>query len=627
MNKEDATAYPLAVYIAGPISRDPEYKEKFAAAEARLKAAGYFAMNPAVLPYPGLPYESYMRISGAMLHECGAIHMLPGWENSPGAVVEYSQAIADAMLFIDDDMSVSRIHKTKPTIEDHKERNMNNLQYLYERGMHEAVEISDENIIPPKPYKRERPDKPDPLKDIMDTLEKGVTDLFESDRYKQYLDTLSKFHSYSLNNTILIAMQKPDATLVAGYNAWQKSFKRFVKKGEKAIKIIAPMPQTVRLNQPELDAAGKPIRDENGQLITHEVERSFVKYRVASVFDVSQTDGQPLPTLIPEIKETPSPSVLGHPFFLTLEKVASPVPIAIDMPPGSKARGMYSSTENKIYIDHRHAESMVFKTLIHEISHARLHSAGPGSIDRQTAEVQAESIAYTVCAHYGLDTSDYSFGYIAGWSSGKDAKELRASLEIIRTEAAAIIERVDEYYPIEYDRWAQEHTQPEVIPEIPAVPDRSDIFSQLLEREDIQFCATIAGKAGCYEDFIKTCDSISSQLATGTYSPAALDKAAADIAAHYPLPENPLRTAELSMEQNENMIDGVLNNAPSPGERAASAPPDFSDLRGVLEDCKREAAACSRPSIGQRLEQFKAQAAERAEALPRRQRKYMEVER
>ncbi|MPM81282.1 hypothetical protein SDC9_128334 [bioreactor metagenome] len=306
---------------------------------------------------------------------------------------------------------------------------------------------------------------------------------------------------------------------------------------------------------------------------------------------------------------------------------------------------------------------MVFKTLVHEISHARLHGEGPASIDRQTAEVQAESIAYTVCAHYGLDTSEYSFGYIAGWSSGKDAKELKDSLEIIRTEAAAIIEKVDEYYPVEYDRWAQEHAQPEIAPAIPVPLNRTDIFSQLLEREDIIRCAAIAEKAGVYEDFVKRCDSVSSQLTGEPHNPAVFDKAAADIAAYYqsiergraaakydgsmnlddytamhnapnpPEPENPLRTAELSTEQNENMIDGILNNAPSPGEIAAcrqASSPDFQDLRGTLEDCKREAAMSlssptERPSVQQRLEQFKVQAAQRAEMLSRTQKNHMEV--
>lgn len=470
-----------------------------------------------------------------------------------------------------------------------------------------------------------RMDKPDPLQDIMDTLEKGVTDLFESDRYKRYLDTLSKFHSYSLNNTILIALQNPDATLVAGYNAWQKSFKRFVKKGEKGIKIIAPMPQTVRQEVSKLDAAGKPILDENGQKVTHEIERAFVRYKVASVFDVSQTDGQPLPKLIPDIKETPSPSVLSHPLFLTLEKVASPVPISIDMPPGTKARGMYSTTENKIYIDHRRSETMVFKTLIHEISHARLHSAGTASIDRKTAEVQAESIAYAVCAHYGLDVSDYSFGYIAGWSSGKESTELKASLEIIRTEAAAIIEKTDECYPIEYDRWAKDHSLPEITPE---PLNRDDIFSKMMELPEVQWCAQVAEETGTYEEFIKQLDWASSSIADGSYINSMDEDELTE-----------LRIFGVDTPSIQTMMDSYVDfmvahaNSESDYFRRCQSEavkpdlPDFRDLRGTLEDCKKEAAADLKPSIHERLEQFKTQAAERAESLPRQQRNRMEVER
>lgn len=317
----------------------------------------------------------------------------------------------------------------------------------------------------PEPLVPQPSDKPATKVDaLMSKLEEGVQGIFESERYRQYLTAMSKFHNYSLNNTLLIALQKPEATLVAGYNAWQKSFGRHVKKGEKAIQILAPVKQTYRITAPKLDQSGKPIRDERGDIVTQEVERTYLTFRVASVFDVSQTEGQPLPSLIPDFTETPSPNVLGHPFFKAVEKVA-PVPVEIDMPRGTTARGMYSIAENKIYIDHHRSEKMVFKTLIHETAHARLHNANAASIDRSTAEVEAESVAFAVCSHYGLDTSDYSFGYIAGWSSDKTAPELKASMGRIRAETGALIEQIDEQYAIEFERYAIVH-ELEPVPEI-----------------------------------------------------------------------------------------------------------------------------------------------------------------
>lgn len=190
--------WPLTVYIAGPISSDPDYREKFAAAAERLRAAGYIPVNPAVLPYPGFSYEAYMRMSGAMLRECRGIHMLRGWQKSPGAVDEHAQAVAEGKIFVDEQM---RQHKTPPAIEN-----------LHEREMMDNMESSKDNIKDLQPEKAEPAaaspmDKPDPLKEIMDKLEQGVTDLFDSDSYKRYLNTLAKFHNYSLNNTILITMQ------------------------------------------------------------------------------------------------------------------------------------------------------------------------------------------------------------------------------------------------------------------------------------------------------------------------------------------------------------------------------------------------------------------------------------
>ena len=268
----------------------------------------------------------------------------------------------------------------------------------------------------------------DRLKEITGKLEKGVAELFESDRYKEYLRVMARFHRYSFNNTLLIAMQCPGATRLAGFQSWKK-FGRHVKKGEKGIKVIAPTPF-------------KKTVEEDGE----EKEVVVPRYKVVSTYDVSQTEGKPLP----EIASTLTGSVDSYDDLMAALAQVSPVPIGFEDISGS-AYGYYSPMEKRIAVREGLSEQQTLKTVVHEISHAKLHDVDLSKpkderpqIDRQTMECQAEAIAFVCCERFGLDTSDYSFGYIAGWSSGRELKELRSSLEIIRNTAAEIIDSVED---------------------------------------------------------------------------------------------------------------------------------------------------------------------------------------
>ena len=303
----------------------------------------------------------------------------------------------------------------------------------------------------------------DRMKEITDKLETGIMDLFESDRFQAYLDTMARFHNYSFNNTILIAMQ--GGQLVAGYNKWRDEFHRNVKKGEKGIKIFAPAPYKVKKEVPKLDAQGQPVRDKDGNTVTEQKEIQVPAFKIVSVFDVSQTEGEPLPSL--GVEELAGNVERYQDFFKALEQT-SPVPMAFEDIPGG-SHGYYHLTEKRIAIQENMSELQTLKTAIHEIAHAKLHAIDPEAPvteqadrpDSRTREVQAESVAYTVCQHYGLDTSDYSFGYVAGWSSGKDLKELRASLETIRATAHELITTIDGHLAeLQQQRQAQQEQAP-----------------------------------------------------------------------------------------------------------------------------------------------------------------------
>ena len=287
------------------------------------------------------------------------------------------------------------------------------------------------------------------LKEITDRLEQGITELFDSERYKEYLKVMSKFHNYSFRNTVLIAMQKPDASLVAGFSAWKNNFERNVMKGQKGIKIIAPSPYKVKQEMKKIDPhTQQPIIGKDGKPVTEEKEITIPAYKVVSVFDVSQTEGKELPDIA--VDELTGDVERYRDFFAALEKT-SPVPIGFEQIPGS-SHGYYHLEDKRIAIDEGMSEIQTLKTAIHEIAHAKLHDIDLNApeneqqphIDRRTREVEAESVAYTVCQHYGLDTSDYSFGYVAGWSSGRELSELKSSLETIRSAAAEIINSIDE---------------------------------------------------------------------------------------------------------------------------------------------------------------------------------------
>ena len=284
------------------------------------------------------------------------------------------------------------------------------------------------------------------VQEITEKLEQGIKELFESEKYKTYLNTMSKFHNYSFNNTMLIAMQKPDATLVAGFKAWQKNFDRHVKKGEKAIRILAPAPYKIKEERDKIDPVTQELLlDKDGNPQKEEVEITIPAFRAVSVFDLSQTDGKPIPELT--AKELLS-DVEGYQDMIRAVEAISPVPIELEEIAGD-SKGYYDREAKRIAVQENMSESQTLKTMIHEVAHSKLHSKEVEQDeqmrkDRNTKEVEAESIAYTVCQHFGVDTSDYSFGYIAGWSSGRDTKELRASMDTIRRTASELITGIEE---------------------------------------------------------------------------------------------------------------------------------------------------------------------------------------
>ena len=289
------------------------------------------------------------------------------------------------------------------------------------------------------------------IKEITDRLEQGIQELFDSDRFKEYLQVMSKFHNYSFNNTLLIAMQKPDATLVAGYNSWKNLFGRQVARGAKGIKVLAPSPYKVKKEIDKIDPqTQKPVTDQNGKPVKEETEITVPAFKVVSVFDVSQTEGKELPTIgVDEL----TGDVEQYADFFKAVTQASPAPVGFEKI-GSGAKGYYSQAEKRIAINEGMSELQNLKTLIHEIAHAKLHDIDLNAPakeqadrpDRRTREVQAESIAYAVCQHYGLDTSDYSFSYVAQWSSGRELAELKASLETIRSTASELIKEIDKNF-------------------------------------------------------------------------------------------------------------------------------------------------------------------------------------
>ena len=407
----------------------------------------------------------------------------------------------------------------------------------------------------------------DRMKEITDRLETGIQELFESERYKAYLTSMAKFHSYSFNNTLLIAMQ--GGQLVAGYNKWRDDFHRNVKKGEKAIKILAPAPFKAKKEVPKLDAQGKQVIGRDGKPVTEVQEVQVPAFKIVSVFDVSQTEGEPLPSL--GVEELTGGVEQYQDFFKALEQT-SPVPIGFEDIPGG-SHGYYHLTEKRIAIQEGMSELQTVKTAIHEIAHSKLHAIDPEATpaeqaarpDSRTREVQAESVAYAVCQHYGLDTSDYSFGYVAGWSSGKDLQELRASLETIRATAHELITAIDGHLAeLQQQRQAQQE-QPEAAPIEQAAeqPNPDGVFSKLPPEQQQAMTDEVRAML---QMLIDTDLKITGEVSQGT-------KEAIQTQGFTLSKDGTLEKAEARQPQAWNRIDGILNGKPFmpeafPNERA-----------------------------------------------------------
>ena len=472
--------------------------------------------------------------------------------------------------------------------------------------------------VPPAAAQESRPvipivltsEKPaDKLKEITDRLEQGIKELFDSDRYKEYLRVMSKFHNYSFNNTLLIAMQKPDASLVAGFQSWKNNFKRNVVKGEKGIKILAPSPFKIRQEMEKIDPeTQKPVIGADGKPVKEEKEITIPAFKVVSVFDVSQTEGKELPDIAVDMLTGDVEHFKD--VFAALEKT-SPVPIGFEKIEGN-SHGYYHLEEKRIAIDEGMSELQTIKTAIHEIAHAKLHDIDPNAPkeeqadrpDRRTREVQAESVAYAVCQHYGLDTSDYSFGYVAGWSSGRELDELKSSLETIRSTAAEIINSIDEHL----QEIQKEHDKEQVQKEV-AEPDKDTFSIYQLKRgdetRDFRFepydrlAATGRTADRANYDLIYTAELTPGTSLEDIYTRFNIDHpkdfkghslSVSDVVvlhqngqdtAHYvdssgyrqvpeflqpPEKENPLKHVEDTIEQNDNHFDGIINNTPSVDE-------------------------------------------------------------
>ena len=522
------------------------------------------------------------------------------------------------------------------------------------------------------------------VKEITARLEQGVQAIFDSDRYKEFLTAMSKFHDYSLNNTILIAMQ--GGNLVMGFRQWEKEFDRHVKKGEKGIKIFAPAPYKVKKLVDKIDPeTRKPMLDREGKPIKEEKEITVPAFKVITVFDISQTEGKEFPDL--SVKPLLADVEQYEDFFAALEK-ASPVPIAFEQITNG-ANGYFSLTDKRIAIKEGVSELQAVKTAIHEIAHAKLHdvdlNAPPeeqNRAPRHTREVQAESVAYTVCQHFGLDTSDYSFGYVAGWSSGKEMTELKASLETIQTTAKELITEIEGHFTeLQQQRQAEQEQQTPVFDKLPpeqqqALSDTVKDTLQMLVDADKRIYGDVTGKTleaiaaqgYSYKDgqlekqqpeatpeslmtgeTVRTprgnfhiTDMSREQIEAagfgfhhasedGKYLIMGNGTQAFAIAAEQPQRDNPLKHVEDIVEQNDNNFDGIINNTPQAPtvadlEQRAKAGEAISvtDLAKAVKAEKREQPQ-KKPSILKKLDEYKKQAAQQPKDKQKEQKKDLEV--
>ena len=524
----------------------------------------------------------------------------------------------------------------------------------------------------------------DKVKEITARLEQGIQAVFDSDRYKEFLTAMSKFHDYSLNNTILIAMQ--GGNLVKGYSQWQKEFDRHVKSGEKGIKIFAPAPYKVKKLVDKIDPdTRKPILDSEGKTVKEEKEVTVPAFKVVTVFDISQTEGKEFPDL--SVKPLLADVEQYEDFFAALEK-ASPVPIAFEQITNG-ANGYFSLTDKRIAIKEGVSELQAVKTAIHEIAHAKLHdvdlNAPPeqqNRVDRHTREVEAESVAYTVCQHFGLDTSDYSFGYVAGWSSGKEMTELKASLETIQATAKELITEIEGHFTeLQQQREAEQEQQTPVFDKLPpeqqqALSDTVKDTLQMLVDADKRIYGDVTGKTleaiaaqgysykdGQLEkqqpeatpDSLMTGETVKTPRGNfhitdmsreqieaagfgfhhasedGKYLIMGNGTQAYAIAAEQPQRDNPLKHVEDTIEQNDNNFDGLINNTPQTPtvadfEQRAKAGETISvtDLAKAVKAEKREQPQ-KIPSILKKLDEYKKQAAQQPKDKQKEHKKDLEV--
>lgn len=369
----------------------------------------------------------------------------------------------------------------------------------------------------------------DRMREIVDSIETGIKELFESDKYRQYLSTMSRFHRYSVNNTMLIYMQRPDATHVAGFNKWRDQFGRNVLKGEKGIRIIAPTPYKKKVEEIKTDPeTNAPVLDADGKAIIEEKEIRIPMFKVVSVFDVSQTAGKPLPQLAADL----SGNVQQYEVFMEALRRASPVPIEIK-PVARDTDGFFSIKEQSITIRAGMSEVQTVCAAVHEIAHAKLHDYEhmteladdgetilvPGEKSRNTEEVEAESISYAVCQYYGIETGENSFGYIATWSKGKELKELRASLETINKTASELITDIDRHFAeickergISVEKSEQAESQLKENSNMSAADLAKSISELYLDANGLAFLSKFASQEDClqhfYEDLLTGADEI-----------------------------------------------------------------------------------------------------------------------
>lgn len=369
----------------------------------------------------------------------------------------------------------------------------------------------------------------DRMREIVDSIENGIKELFESDKYRKYLATMSRFHRYSVNNTMLIYMQRPDATHVAGFNKWRDQFGRNVLKGEKGIRIIAPTPYKKKVEEIKTDPeTNAPVLDADGKAIIEEKEIRIPMFKVVSVFDVSQTAGKPLPQLAADL----SGNVQQYEVFMEALRRASPVPMEIK-PVARDTDGFFSIKAQSITIRAGMSEVQTVCAAVHEIAHAKLHDYEhmteladdgetilvPGEKSRNTEEVEAESISYAVCQYYGIETGENSFGYIATWSKGKELKELRASLETINKTASELITDIDRHFAeickergISVEKSEQSESQLKENSNMSAADLAKSISELYLDANGLAFLSEFASQEDClqhfYEDLLTGADEI-----------------------------------------------------------------------------------------------------------------------